>query len=92
VGGTPQRCISRGIWRTGFHSGGRLRAYALSASRLNTIDSARTLAERMDCTSRSCARHAAQRRVHIHLGDGRGEGDARRLGLALVCCRAPVVH
>jgi hypothetical protein len=59
VGGTPQRCISRGIWRTGFHSGGRLRAYALSASRLNTIDSARTLAERIDRTSRSCARHAA---------------------------------
>ena len=95
MGGTPQRCISRGIWRTGFHSGGRLRAYALSASRLNTIDSARTLAERIDCTSRSCARCAArrrQRRVHIHLGDGRGEGDARRLGLDLVRCRAPVVH
>jgi len=33
VGGTPQRCMSRGIWRTGFHSGGRLRAYALSDGR-----------------------------------------------------------
>ena len=49
--------MSRGIWRTGFQSGGRLRA--LSASRLNTIDSARTLAERIACTSRSRARHAA---------------------------------
>ena len=35
-----------------------------------------------------CARHAA-RRVHSHLGDGGGEGDARRLTLALVRCRPP---
>ena len=40
-----------------FHSGGRLRAYALSAyalsAELNTIASARTLAESITCTSRS---------------------------------------
>jgi len=71
----PQRCISRGIWRTGFHSGGRLRAYALSASRLNTIDSARTLAERIDCTSRSCARHAADSVASTFIL-GTGEGKA----------------
>ncbi len=35
-----------------FHSGGRLRAYALSAE-LNTITSARTVAERIARTSRS---------------------------------------
>jgi hypothetical protein len=34
----------------------------------------------------------SERRVHIHLGDGRGEGDARRLTLAPVRCRAPVVN
>ena len=40
------RCtrMSRKSWRAGFHSGCRLRAYALSAE-LNTIASARTLAE-----------------------------------------------
>jgi hypothetical protein len=52
VGGTPQRCMSRGSWRAGFHSGGRLRAYALSAE-WNTSASARTLAERIACTNRS---------------------------------------
>ena len=52
MGGTPQRCMSRSSWRAGFHSGGRLRAYALSAE-LNTIASARTVAERIACTSRS---------------------------------------
>ena len=31
-----------------------------------------------------CAAGRRHRRVHIHLGDGRGEGDARRLGLAPV--------
>ena len=51
MGGTTQRCMSRGSWRAGFHSGSRLRAYALSAE-LNTIASARTLAERIACTSR----------------------------------------
>ncbi len=44
MGGTTQRCMSRGSWRAGFLSGSRLRAYALSAE-LNTIASARTLAE-----------------------------------------------
>eukprot|EP00900_Chrysochromulina_parva_P012102 jgi/Chrpa1/20893/Chrysochromulina_OHIO_Genome00006438-RA len=44
--------MSRSSWRAGFHSGGRLRAHALSAE-LNTIASARTLAERIACTSRS---------------------------------------
>ena len=57
------------------HSGGRLRAYALSASRLNTIDSARTLAERIDCTSRSCARHAADSVASTFIL-GTGEGKA----------------
>jgi hypothetical protein len=37
-------------WRAGVRSGGRLRAYALS-SEFNTIASARTLAERIACTS-----------------------------------------
>ena len=31
-----------------------------------------------------------QRRVHSHLGDGGGEGDARRLTLALVRCHGPL--
>ena len=39
-----------------------------------------------------CVAGRRHRRVHIHLGDGRGEGDARRLTLALVRCRAPVVN
>jgi len=39
-----------------------------------------------------CAAGRRHRRVHIHLGDGRGEGDARRLTLAPVRCRAPVVN
>ena len=41
---------AHGSWRAGFHSVSRLRAYALSAE-LNTIASARTLAERIACTS-----------------------------------------
>ena len=36
-----------------------------------------------------CASRRRQRRVHSHLGDGGGEGDARRLTLALVRCRPP---
>jgi hypothetical protein len=44
--------VARGSWRAGFHSGGRVCAYALSAE-LNTIASARTFAERIACTSRS---------------------------------------
>jgi len=42
--------VARGSWRAGFHSGGRVCAYAISAE-LNTIASARTLAERIACTS-----------------------------------------
>ena len=33
-----------------------------------------------------------QRRVHSHLGHGQREGDARRLTLARVRCRAPVIN
>jgi hypothetical protein len=36
-------------WRAGVRSGGRLRAYALTAE-FNTIALARTLAERIACT------------------------------------------
>jgi len=52
----------------------RLRACALSTE-LNMIASARTLAERMDCTSRSCARHAADSVASTFIL-GTGEGKA----------------
>ena len=50
---------AHGSWRAGFHSVSRLRAYALSAE-LNTIASARTLVERIACTS--LIAHVAWRR------------------------------
>jgi len=53
--------VARGSWRAGFHSGGRVCAYAISAE-LNTNASARTSAERIACTSRSTQATAAQAR------------------------------
>jgi hypothetical protein len=38
VGGTTQRCMSRGSWRTGLHSGSRLRAYILSGGDVDSLD------------------------------------------------------
>ena len=64
-----------------FHSGGRLRAHTLLActhSPLNTTASARTLAERIACTSHS-ARVAWRPSQHAAPANGRGSFTPRQI-------------
>ena len=72
MGGKPKRCMSRGIGGASTAVAVRnRRAYALSAE-LNTIASARTLAERIACTSHiacvalRCTRMSRGRRAGFH--------------------------
>ena len=62
----------------------------------DTDDALLRLPERVtvprNSTGSSSAPKCKQRRVHSHLGDGQRGGDARRLGLGRVRCRAPIVN
>ena len=62
----------------------------------DTDDALLRLPERVtvprNSTGSSSAPKCRQRRVHSHIGDGQNDGDARRLGLGRVRCRAQVVN
>ena len=62
----------------------------------DTHDALLRLPERVtvprNSTGSSSAPKCRQRRVHSHIGDGQNDGDARRLGLGRVRCRAQVVN
>ena len=80
----PRRRRARTTHRSGCPSARR-------APRLNR-SSSETQPVVLSAPTSLCASRRRQRRVHSHLGDGGGEGDARRLTLALVRCRGPVVN
>ena len=93
----PARAQSRGrAW--GWRHSAPWSSASPCSSPAETDDALLRLPERVavprDSTGSSSAPNSLcrQRRVHSHLGDGQKEGDARRLGLGRVRCRAPVVN